>query len=339
MSLYSLLRIEIMADMVTKIGDLLASITGEPSPKEPSIPLPLKRKVPDADPLRRPIDKLQRSSSGSLAATVNNSRPTSSSSKPTGVNTPTSKPQLGANGRTQTSTVSSTFKNGQPTPPPTDAPAKPPKKGSFAEIMARGKAVQATRGPQIGKIQHKRIEKLPSKREREEMKAMKGAKLAKNLGPNGKFADKMPGLVNVDRKLDGGKKKQVATEPEKKVKKAALATTGYSGTARPKPGSSKSSASRPPSSSRYDRDRSSSQRYTYASEDEEDEDDIEEQEDYYSDASSDMEAAAFEVDDEEELAARIARKEDAQALAEENRLKREKMEKKKRLMAMAAKRR
>lgn len=52
-----------------------------------------------------------------------------------------------------------------------------------------------------------------------------------------------------------------------------------------------------------------------------------------------MEAAAFEVDEEEELAARIARKEDAEALAEENKLKREKEEKRKRLAAMAKARR
>jgi hypothetical protein len=82
----------------------------------------------------------------------------------------------------------------------------------------------------------------------------------------------------------------------------------------------------------------SEKRYTYASEEEEDEE-IDEQEDYASDVSSDMEAAAFEVDEEEEFAARVARKEDAEALAEENRLKSEKEAKKRRLMAMAAKRR
>lgn len=242
------------------------------------------------------------------------------------------------------STASSTFNNGQPTPPPADGPAKPPKKGSFAEIMARAKGLQSTAG-QIGKIQHKRIEKAPSKREREEMKAQKSSRLQKNIGPNGKFRN-APGAAT----LNGGKAKARAggkaddpAMPEKKVKKAALATTGYAGTARPKPGSakhpSKSSAS---SSSRYDRDRyddgraASSRRYTYASEDDEGEED---EEDYASDVSSDMEAAAYEVDEEEELAARIAWKEDALALAEENQLKKEKAEKRRVLMEMARKRR
>jgi len=195
--------------------------------------------------------------------------------------------------------------------------------------------VQATRG-QVGKIQHKRIEKLPSKREREEMKMQKGAQIQKNIGPNGKFRNGMPTGMNGRPQAGNGTKGAKPAEPEKKVKKAALATTGYAGTARPKPGaSSRPGASRPGPSSRP---MQSSKRYTYASE-EEDEEEVDEEEDYASDGSSDMEAAAFEVDEEEEFAARMARKEDAEALAEENRLKREKEAKKRRLMAMAAKRR
>jgi protein SPT2 len=309
---------------MTKIGDLLAQITGEPSPREATIPILPKRKASDAEPLRRPADKLQRTNSGSLA-TANSSRPINPSSRPGGVEKP------GPNGRT---TATSTFKNGQPTPPPNDgAPAKAPKKGSFAEIMARGKAVQATRG-QVGKIQHKRIEKQPSKREREEMKTQNGAQLQKNLGPNGKFKTAVPPNGKV-MKVHG----KAPAEPEKKIKKAALATTGYAGTARPKPGQhSKASASRPAASASASyRGPSASKRYTYASEEEDEEEEVDEQEDYASDVSSDMEAAAFEVDEEEEFAARVARKEDAEALAEENRLKKEKAEKKRRLMAMAAK--
>jgi hypothetical protein len=213
--------------------------------------------------------------------------------------------------------------------------------------MARGKAAQSTLG-QVGKIQHKKIEKLPSKREREDARAQKGSNLAKNMAPGSKF-NKTPlpaGQNGRNGVKEGGKK--ALPEPEKKIKKAATATTGYAGTARPKPGgakpASRPSASASASSSRYDRgpDRhrngyGSSARYAYVSEEEEDEE--EDERDYDSDASSDMEAAAFEVDEEEELAARIARKEDAEALAEENRLKREKEEKRKRLAALAKSRR
>lgn len=317
---------------MTQIGDLLASITGEPSPTTTTFPVP-KRKADDD--LRRPVEKLQKTDTQA----ANSSRPINPSSKPSAVE---SKAKVVQNGRAVIrDSATSTFKNGQPTPPPTNDPPKALKKGSFAEIMARGKAAQTTLG-QIGKIQHKKIEKLPSKREREAMQAQKGKNIQKGLDPKGKFDGTAAAQIRDGKngvkssgKVGHGK---TSAEPEKKVKKAATATTGYAGTARPKPGASKP-ASRPlaAGSSSRDRDRLKDRgaRYAYASEEEEDEE-MEEEEDYYSD-ESDMEAAAFEVDEEEEEAARIARREDAQALAEENRLKREKLEKKRRLLALAKK--
>lgn len=210
---------------------------------------------------------------------------------------------------------------------------------------------------QVGAIKHKRIEKQPSKREREDMKVQKSANLSKNIGPGGKFRN-TPGAAAMNGKgqtpegrngsklAAGGKGKAAPAVPEKKIKKAALATTGYAGTARPKPGAKPGSKPTFGSSSRErDRDRygrrppalgSREDRYD-SYDDEEDDMEEDDQHDYESDASSDMEAAAFEVDEEEALAARIARKEDQLALEEENRLKREKLEKKKKLMAMAKK--
>jgi hypothetical protein len=320
-----------------QIGDLLASITGEPSPTTTTFPLP-KRKADDD--LRRPVGKVQKTETQA----ANSSRPIIQPSKSSAADSSTSKTKIENGHAAVQNSTTSTFKNGQPTPPPTNDPPKVPKKGSFAEIMARAKAVQSTLG-QVGKIQHKKIEKLPSKREREAMAAQKGKSIQKGLDPKGKFSgtaqahirDAKNG-VKGHRKVGNGKMPGV--EPEKKVKKAAMATTGYAGTARPKPGASKlASRSMAGSSSSRDRDRlydrGSSRRYGYASEEDEDEE-MEEEDDYYSD-ESDMEAAAFEVDDEEEEAARIARKEDAEALAEENRHKREKLEKKRRLEAMAKK--
>lgn len=61
------------------------------------------------------------------------------------------------------------------------------------------------------------------------------------------------------------------------------------------------------------------------------------EDDYASDASSDMEGGVWDVEEEEQMALKVAKKEDAEALAEENRLKREKEERKKKLLAMAAK--
>ena len=296
-----------------------------------------KRKADDD--LRRPVEKSQET--GRRAA--NSSRPVTQSIISPAVGSSTAKTMV-QNGRPAIqNSATSSFKNGQPTPPPTNDAPKLPKKGSFAEIMARGKAVQSTLG-QIGKIQHKRIEKLPSKREREAILAQKGKSIQKGLDPKGKFGGAVPAPIHVGKngglKNNGKVGRSKPAEPEKKVKKAAMATTGYAGTARPRLGGSNNPL-RPSASASRDRGRvpargsSQGPRYEYVSEDEE-EGDIEEQEDYYSD-ESDMEAAAFEVDEEEELAARIARKEDAQALAEENRLKREKLEKKRKLEALARK--
>lgn len=292
------------------------------------------------------MNKIQRIQPSATAL----SKPAPNDSQSLSVEGPLSRVKLGSSIQkpASSSTPSATFKNGRPTPPlATDALKAPPKKGSFAEIMARGKAAQSTLG-QVGKIQHKKIEKLPSKREREEMKIQRSSNLAKNLAPSSKFG-KAPLSNGRDVRnglKEGGKK--APPEPEKKIKKAATATTGYAGTARPKPGGAKVPArSSVSSSSRYDRgpDRNryrderhgSSARYAYVSEEEEEEE--EEEREYDSDVSSDMEAAAFEVDEEEEMAARIARREDAEALAEENKLKKEKEEKRKRLAAMARSRR
>jgi protein SPT2 len=325
---------------MTQISDLLAQITGEPSPILPTTNIPPKRKADDD--LRRSIDKVPKT--GPPAA--NSSRPMIQTSRSSAVDSSMSKMKIDSNGHRPSipNSATSTFKNGQPTPPPSNDAPKPPKKGSYAEIMARGKAAQATLG-QVGKIQHKRIEKPLSKRELEQIKAQKSQKLQKVLGPKGKFrsGDQPPLKDERNGTRENNGKAIAAPVPEKKIKKAALATTGYAGTARPKPGASKG-PSRPSASgsSRYERDRyannrrGSSGHYRYAS-DEEEEEQEEEGEEYDSDVSSDMEAAVFEVDEEEELAARIARKEDAEALAEENRLKREKEEKKRRLAAMAAK--
>jgi protein SPT2 len=314
---------------MSKIGDLLAQITGEPSPTTRSFPHSSNPK-PDSG-VRRPLDKVK----------TPTSHPASSSKSTTDLRKPAAGDlKLKAPANTSNLGGATTFKNGHPTPPPSnDVPKPPPKKGSYAEIMARGQAAQKVLGP-VGKIQHKKIEKLPSRREREAMRAKRVGKIQKGLDPNSKF--QRAGQPSLQDGKSGTNKRGKVAElvPEKKVKKAALATTGYAGTARPKMGSSARSGSKTGSSSRrpdryYETEGSRYRGARYA--DEDDEEDEEEGSGCESDVSSDMEAAAFEVDEEEELAARIARREDAEALDEENRLKREKAEKKKRLMAMAKK--
>jgi protein SPT2 len=227
------------------------------------------------------------------------------------------------------------------TPASVTQPLKPPKKGSYAEIIARAKANQAKIGP-VGRIQHKPIEKGPSKRERQEIKDQESLSLSntKNVsrtGTKGNLRDGRNGTRQNDRKSS----KKAEPLLEKKPKKAALATTGYTGTARPVALSSKSSSRSGSALRASGKDQYGHFQNRYDSEDDEDDEDQEEEEqdDYDSDGSSDMEAAAFEVDEEEERAARIARKEDAEALREEARLKREKEEKRRKLTAMAKTRR
>lgn len=220
--------------------------------------------------------------------------------------------------------------------------------------MARAVAAQKTVGQgQVGKIQHKAIEKGASRMTGRSAGGASWAK-ANKIRPSDEKDVKTgrPGEKNAARggtakpkaSANGGKAAAHPEEPVKKIKKAATATTGYTGTARPNPSltrvnsraniSSTASprrdsvpSSRLPSSSRYEE---SPRRYRYADDEEEDED---EDEEYDSDASSDMEAAAYEVDEEEEMALRIAKRED---IEEERRLKREQEEKRKRLAARAA---
>lgn len=110
---------------------------------------------------------------------------------------------------------------------------------------------------------------------------------------------------------------------------------GYKGTARPNAAAS-SSAPRPGTSAAAakKKPKPAQDRYAgYANWSDLDEMDDEE-EDYASDGSSDMEGGIWDVEREEAEALKAAKREDAEALAEENALKREKEERRKKLAAM-----
>nr|OQO27245.1 hypothetical protein B0A51_05504 [Rachicladosporium sp. CCFEE 5018] len=64
-------------------------------------------------------------------------------------------------------------------------------------------------------------------------------------------------------------------------------------------------------------------------------DDAEDEDEGDYDSESDMEARMDEIDEEEELATKVARKEDQEALAEETRLKKEKLARQQKLMALS----
>lgn len=256
----------------------------------------------------------------------------------------------------------------------TSDPAKAPKKGSIAEIRARA-AAQQNKLQVIGKLQHKSTEKQLTKKEREEAAAEEAKAAKKGLkSSNRSGAGALPsrsGLNGIQRNGNGnghidrargaiqkpatGKSGKAPVVEERKVKKAALATTGYQGSARPVVPKAKSSSVRPgaPGAGR-DRGRDKPnpmgmfskprrQRDDDYDEDMDDfvVDDEEEEEEgpgYGSrykyadeDSESDMEAGYSDLDAEEAAAAKAARLED---IREERLLEQRKREKEARKRAL-----
>ncbi|KAI1364556.1 hypothetical protein F5Y08DRAFT_306306 [Xylaria arbuscula] len=244
----------------------------------------------------------------------------------------------------------------------------PPKKGSFKDIMARAAKAQEVMG-KVGMIQHKSTDKATIKKEREtakpeskpgvgsSAKGKTGTSYAGTSRPSG-----APGRsngaagssgrpvskagVSKDAKSAMKSKSASATNDvvEKKVKKSATATTGYAGTARPAPGAAaKKGPSRgdqrsgrggllePPRMNRrnkyedeYDEDLDDFIDY------DDEEDDVGPRYDYDSEGSSDMEAGMSDIDTEERRAEVYAREEDKREQALEEKLKREKEERRRR---------
>ncbi|KAI1647816.1 uncharacterized protein F4817DRAFT_336041 [Daldinia loculata] len=256
-----------------------------------------------------------------------------------------------------------------PTTPTTSDPSKAPKKGSYQEIMERAKKAQASMG-KVGMIQHKSIgtakKEQPAKAEQKpngakgrDGKPYLGNSRSSTAPPRGgarpgtAIRDAGRNGAGKDAKASGKSRPNSASGEalEKKMKKSATATTGYTGTARPRPGaaSEKPLASRKSSSSAYKTGGllappRPSRRDEYEDEyDEELDDFIEYDEDdepdyrgeryggYDSDASSDMEAGLSDIAVEERRAELLGREEDKREQALEEKLKREKEQRKRRL--------
>ncbi|OAA80070.1 Chromatin SPT2 [Akanthomyces lecanii RCEF 1005] len=252
------------------ISDLLASISGgaakNPASSRPNPPASIKRKASSDLPstasktqrltpppakssqTSRPGDDKAPSSGARYAGTAAGGRPPGSTARAAAP--PANKPR-------PTSSAASS--------PAAAAPSRvAPKKGSFAEILARGKAAQVSMG-QVGKIQHKKVENPPKRFKDEGQEGTPAAgPVARGKKPaapgyggtsrpfqrpsssgaatNG---NRRPGASSTLSKqrpsstAPGSARRAAAAapEPEKKIKKAATATTGYAGTARPKPGS------------------------------------------------------------------------------------------------------
>lgn len=220
---------------------------------------------------------------------------------------------------------------------------KPPPKGSYREILARAEAAKAAQA-EIGQIKHKPVPKDPklSRKERLAQEAEASQK-AKQEARSAKISRREVGKLHSSGSLN--------REPEQAKEKKKPVDLGYKGTMRPAPtpatykgtARTQSTTTRPPgrlpskdAPKRPPDTANSSQRYRYASYSDEEED--EEEEDY--DDESDMEAAGFdELEEEEQTSLKLAKKEDDEALKEENEHKKLKAEKRKKLEQLVASRR
>ncbi|TFB00817.1 hypothetical protein CCMA1212_007364 [Trichoderma ghanense] len=355
------------------IGDLLAQITGG---KPSESPAPAVQRLPSVSVKRKADDDISRADSKTPRLFT---QPTKAPERPASATLPKPAPIPSKSTPIPSKPVSLASRPAKPavaSKPPSapvvdpNKPKAPPKKGSYAEILARAQRAQAVMG-QVGKIQHKKVEKGAIKRDKERTDvkgAPSGAQTSKapvgykgsarpvqRNGTNGSAlskSDRNGAASRTPAKAMTSSRKAPVPEPEKKVKKAALATTGYTGTARPKPGnaSKKSNAPRggallnaPPPRPGANR------RSRYEDDYDEDMDDFidydDEEDDgprygYASDASSDMEAGLDDIDDEERMAERIARREDLREEQLERSLKMAKEEKKRKaLEALRANRR
>ena len=291
-----------------------------------------KRKADDE--LLRPIDKLLRTESR---------KPTTANgvSSSTSRFTPSIRPQLQTSPLASSVPYRGTSKISPVTPTAPELKA-PPKKGSYAEIMARSQGAQNT-APPVGVIKHKPKEKLSTKKELVMNK--------KGLAPNGK-----PG--GIEKNASGSKSSSpgpAAQTRDGKLTAKKIPPASYTGTAKPKPQPSYKGTMKPVTGSTApfkkktlngsdDSDRSTSRRpptsqqrrqYSYADE-ESGEDEEEENYETASDLSN-MEAGFYDVEEEDALAAKEAKKEDERELKVLEEHKKEKEIRKRKLEALSSK--
>lgn len=209
----------------------------------------------------------------------------------------------------------------------TAAPAKKP--GGYLAMLQKAKEKDSTK-PAAVPIKHEPT-KIMTKKDREQ------ARLAAKAAGKGKKPLPVIPTKATEAKIDLSKEKrkpadlgyQGTARPAKKP-----IEVGYKGTARP--AAAAASASKPGGALAAKKKPQATQNRHDGYADWSDLDDIEdEEEDYESDVSSDMEGGIWDLEKEENEALKAAKREDAEALAEENELKRQKEERKRKLQAMS----
>ncbi|THC98419.1 hypothetical protein EYZ11_002078 [Aspergillus tanneri] len=209
--------------------------------------------------------------------------------------------------------------------------SKPPPKGSYADLMMKAKALQEKAPTQVGMFKHQAVskEKLSKvERKKRAMEAQAKEKEAQAAKKRGATSNTVPGKLAQKR------------EPEELAYRGtakpllAPAQPEYRGTAglpsRVDP-TDRKAQSRAGKRSRMDE---------YLGTDEEDEGEYaDEYDDYYSDESSDMEGGFDDVAEEEAKALAAAKREDEEEMRAELAAKQEKLERRKKLATLAARRR
>ncbi|WEW58486.1 hypothetical protein PRK78_003954 [Emydomyces testavorans] len=240
---------------------------------------------------------------------------------------------------------SATSPTSKSTPPPqkpvNSAPSKPPPKGSFADIMAKAKALQQEKPLAVGVIKHQTVMKeRMSKAKRERLlKEAKQRELEANKGRKLTGARVSPSVA-ARFKDEKGHPRRVSAEPGYKGTARPSSAPAYGGTAglpsrrEPSRGTPKANHMKQPRGRIRDE---------YLGTDEEDEGDYyygaNDDYDDYSDASSDMEAGVVDMEEEEQQALRLAKAEDERELKAEMEAKKAKLERKKKLSALSRARR
>jgi hypothetical protein len=192
--------------------------------------------------------------------------------------------------------------------------------------MAQAKAAQSKAPVQAGLLKHQagpkeRLTKVERKRRMEEERAkQKEARSGKKFAPG-------------------------ASARDKPIRQRDTEGPSYKGTAKPtqtpEPPTYRGTLGLPSKRGAHDRRHQSRGRQNeYLATDEEDEGDYGGgYDDYYSDASSDMEAGMDDVDREEAAALALAKREDEEELRQEMAAKKEKLERQRKLAALAARKR
>lgn len=247
-----------------------------------------------------------------------------------------SKTQSGESRSTMSAKSTNVSNQVQSVPPPFKAPAK----GSYAEMMARAKEAAQTKTPsQVGLIKHQATEKLKASKAADRRKG-EPEKPKTGTGPSNK---------SINGKSDPRRRSVSPIKTTKKTdltapKPAKIPQPPLHAPARAQGPSYKGTLGQGNKRAREEIQRKKSKYDDYLGTDEEDEDEYgsygDDDDDLggHSDASSDMEGGFDDLELEERRTLQAAKEDDARELALENKLKREKLERQRKLAALAAKR-